>query len=116
MVFYGNTERIIKVDFTRPIDTMNYIKDELSLELDMNKIDVFTRWGDNTLLVDVRPKNFKKLLPNYPCVHMYFDVKDVVTCFDNHVDKKHVDNHIIKAVLRESVREGIEVKNVKQLV
>lgn len=47
---------------------------------------------------------------------MYFDVKDVVTCFDNPVDKKHVDNHIIKAVLRESVREGIEVKNVKHLV
>ena len=105
------------MEFTRPIDTMNYIKDELSLELDMNKIDVFTRWRDNTLLVDVRPKNFKQLFPNVaPCVHMYFDVKDVVTCFDNTVDKKHVDNHIIKAVLRESVREGIEVNNVKQLV
>ena len=96
------------MEFTRPIDTMNYIKDELSLELDMNKINVFTIWLDNTLLVDVRPKNFKQLFPNAPCVHMYFDVKDVVTCFDYPVDKKHVDNHIIKAVLRESVREGIE--------
>lgn len=104
------------MDFTRQIDIMNYIKDELSLELDMNKIDVFTRWRDNTLLVDVRPKNFKQLYLSAPCVHMYFDIKDVVTCFDNPVDKKHVDNHIIKAVLRESVREGIEVKNVKQLV
>ena len=116
MVFYGDAERIIKMEFTRPIDIMNYIKDELSLELDMNKIDVFTRCGDNTLLVDVRPKNFKQFLYSAPCVHMYFDVKDVVTCFDNPVDKKHVDNHIIKAVLRESVREGIEVKNVKHLV
>ena len=40
----------------------------------------------------------------------------ILDSFDNPVDKKHVDNHIIKAVLRESVREGIEVKNVKQLV
>ncbi len=104
------------MEFTRPIDIMNYIKDELSLELDMNKIDVFTRWSDDTLLVDVRPKNFKQFFLSAPCVHMYFDVKDVVTCFDNPVDKKHVDNHIIKAVLRESVREGVEVKNVKQLV
>lgn len=68
MVFYGNTERIIKMEFTRPIDIMNYIKDELSLELDMNKIDVFTRFGDNTLLVDVRQRTLNSF---YLTIHVF---------------------------------------------